>query len=98
MKKNINDNLALEAMENVSGGDAHMAIEQIGVKISQKRLAFDPASEELIGPNNMEINPEIIYAIRNRRGGSGFGLDTPIGGGTGGYGGLGTGGNNNNLA
>lgn len=25
MKKNINDNLALEAMENVSGGDAHLA-------------------------------------------------------------------------
>ena len=82
-------------MEKVSGGDAHLAVE-MGVNVRQKRLAFDPAIEELIKPNNMEINPEILYAIRNRRGGSGFGLDTPIGGGMGGYGGLG-GGNNNNL-
>lgn len=93
--KKTNDNLSLEAMEKVSGGDAHLAFEQIGVRISQRRLPFDPAIEELGKPNNMEITPEILYAIRNRRGGSGFGLDAPIGGGTSGYGGLGTGGNNN---
>ena len=47
MKKNINDNLALEAMENVSGGDAHLAeLEPINKKQLTSEEILDAIKNE----------------------------------------------------